>query len=233
MAGFIPGLSGLLIKKAVSDVDQISSVNIGFLQNINAKAGLTGILDMLALVNQDITTKENDKRLSGFTKKRRMEFLPSFKQKEVRLIEHPEKLFIEMKLGIRNIRYWTAWNNNAFNRVISSLKQFHLIDFILNMKQKKILSTVVKHNPNKPEHAFLTVEVKGIVGGQKCIKTLALSVFSDYHATAMVTAALAKIASEKNLKGVLFPFEMTNLDEILSIMDCEEIALEKKIIYFN
>ncbi|MFJ8527969.1 hypothetical protein [Bacillus sp. NPDC094106] len=204
MSGFFPGLSGLMVKKAVSNFHEITEVNVGLLQNTNAQAGI-----------------------SGFSKKRKMYFFEPNNNREVRLIDHAEKQFLQKALHIKNINYWTSWNSVFFNKQISFLKKFGLIDVILTLNNNKFLSKIVKHNPNKNEDAFLTVEVTGIIDDTKCKKTLSLSTFSDYHLTAMVTAALAKIAVNKKIKGIVFPFELTSVDEILSEMNCKSVTFKE------
>ncbi|MGG0237475.1 hypothetical protein [Bacillus rhizoplanae] len=231
MSGFFPGLSGLMVNKAVSNFQEVTDVNIGLLQNTNAKAGVSGILDMLKIISQRVNyyTDNDTTNVSGFTKKRKMYFNEPYNESEVRLIDHAEKDFLNQKLKIEQMNYWTAWNNQFFNKQISSLKKLGVIDAILKLNNSKFLSKVVKHNPNKDEQAFLTVEVKGIIDNKECIKTLSLSTFSDYHTTAMVTAALAKATLHSKIKGVVFPFEITNIDEVLSEINCKDIVLKECI----
>lgn len=59
------------------------------------------------------------------------------------------------------------------------------------------------------------------------MKIVSLSTFSDYHTTALVTASLTKIAQQKKLKGVIYPFEVVNLDELLSKINCINITIEE------
>ncbi len=226
MSGFFPGLSGLMVKKAVSQFQKIDEVNIGLLQNTNAKAGVTGILDMLKIISErvDDPTGEN---VSGFTKKRKMYFLDLCNQREVRLIHHAEANFLKQSLTIENIHYWTAWNAPVFNKQISLMKRLGIIHRVLKLKKSKFLSKVVKHNPEKSEDAYLTVKVKGTINVKQSTKTLTLSTFSDYHTTASITAAIAKLIAAKKLKGVTFPFEIIDLDELLSVINYEDIIIEE------
>lgn len=223
MSGFFPGLSGLMVKEAVSNFQEVEEVSVGLLQNTNAKAGVSGILDMLKIIAQPINFQ--NKVISGFTKKRKMYFLNHYKEKEVRLIDHSERILLKDKLTTKPINYWTSWNINAFNKQVSLLRKIGFIG-IIHKVNNKFLSKLVKHNPNKNENAFLTVEVKGIVDNKKRVKILSLSTFSDYHTTAMVTASLAKIAQHKNVKGVVCPFEVTSLDELLSVINCPNIVID-------
>lgn len=227
--GFFPGLSGLMIKKAISGFSKITEVNVGLLQNPNAKVGVSGIIDMLKIISQDIYFSNGDQKhkIAGFTNKRNMIFSEPFNQKTVRLIEHTEKIIISKMYQIENINYWTAWNNNIFNKLISLLKRLGVIEWITQSKNSQFISKFVKHNPNQSEDVSLSVEVTGILNNQKHIKTLTLSTFSDYHTTAMFTAALAKISTQREFTGVVFPFEITDLDEILFQMDCKKVILKE------
>ncbi|QDP41531.1 hypothetical protein [Radiobacillus deserti] len=144
---------------------------------------------MLKIISQPVIFQ--NKVLPGFTKNRKMHFLNHTKEKEVRLIDHSEKVLLKDKLTTAAINYWTSWNVNAFNKQISLLRRIGFIG-IIHKVNNKFLSKVIKHNPNKNENAFLTVEVKGIVDNKERVKIVSLSTFSDYHTTAMVTASLAK-----------------------------------------
>ncbi|PEA54490.1 hypothetical protein CON64_12980 [Bacillus pseudomycoides] len=52
---------------------------------------------------------------------------------------------------------------------------------------------------------------------------------SDYHTTTMVTAALAKVTLHSKVKGVVYSFEITDLDEVLSEINCKDIVLNEFI----
>lgn len=60
--------------------------------------------------------------------------------------------------------------------------------------------------------------------GEK-LKIVTLSALFDYHTTAMATASLAKIAQQKSVKGVVYPFEITDIDELLSEINCPNIII--------
>ncbi len=223
MSGFFPGLSALLIKKAITNFQEVNEINVALLQSTNARAGVIGIVDMLEIISQPILVE--NKNLSGFTKKRNMYFLNHSTKQEIRLIEHSEKTLIEEKLIPAPINYWTSWNSRSFTKIVSLFRKIGLLKYV--NRHRDLLSKVVKHNPEKDERAFLTVEVKGIKGKNEVVKVLALSTFSDYHTTAMVTASLAKIAGRNEVKGVVCPFEITDLDEILSVMNCSDVQIKE------
>ncbi|OIJ20719.1 hypothetical protein BKP45_07925 [Anaerobacillus alkalidiazotrophicus] len=223
MSGFFPGLSGLMIKKAISKFQEVKEINVALLQSTNARAGVSGILDMLNIIAQPIVFQ--NKILSGFTKKRKMYFLNHSKEQDIRLIDHSEKLLIKEKLITAPISYWTSWNSNGFNILLSLLRKICFLKYV--HKFNKLLSKVVKHNPKESETVFLTVEVKGTIGNKEMVKVLALSTFSDYHTTAMVTASLAKIAIGNEVKGIVCPFEITDLEELLSVINCSDIQIKE------
>lgn len=224
MSGFFPGLSGLMVKEAISNFQEVTEINVALLQNTNAKTGLSGILDMLKIISQPVTFQSNI--ISGFTKKKDMYFSNQFKEREIRLIDHSESMLLKDNLTSAPIYYWTAWNSNVFNKMISALKKIGFTKIIQKVNNK-FLNKIVKHNPNKNENAFLAVEVEGVVDNQKCKRILSLSTFSDYHTTAMMTAALTKIGLQKEVKGIICPFEITNLDELLSVINCSDILIEE------
>lgn len=224
MSGYFPGLSGLMVKKAISSFEEVKEVNVGLLQNTNAKAGISGMLDMLKIISEQVNFE--NKVVSGFTKKRKMLFLDNPSEREVRLIHHSEKHVLEKNLALNNINFWTSWDVKIFNKQISLLRKIGFIAYVPKFN-KNLLSTIVKHNPNKGEPTFLTVEVKGIIENKERIKRLSLSTFSDYSTTAMITASLAKIASRKNIKGVVCPLEITTLEEILSEIKCPDIIYQE------
>ncbi|MCZ0702908.1 saccharopine dehydrogenase-like NADP-dependent oxidoreductase [Natronobacillus azotifigens] len=221
MSGFFPGLSGLMIKKAISNFQDVKEINVALLQSTNAKAGVSGIIDMLNIIAQPSVFQ--NKSFSGFTKKRKMYFFDYSKEQNIRLIDHSEKNLINEKLITVPVNYWTSWNSSGFNRLVSLLRRIGLLKYVHNFN--KLLSKVVKHNHKKDENAFLTVEVKGMIRNKERVKVIALSTFSDYHATAMVTAALAKIASGNEVKGIVCPFEITDLDELLGVINCSGVKI--------
>ncbi|WP_404458610.1 SDR family NAD(P)-dependent oxidoreductase [Oceanobacillus kapialis] len=222
MSGFFPGLSGLVVKEAISPFLEVTEIDIALLQNTNAKTGLAGILDMLKIIAEPVMYQK--KLLPGFTKKRTMYFIKHTKDRKVRLIDHSEKAFIKQRLTTAPLHYWTAWNVSIFNKMVSLLKKAGFITFIHKVKPNN-LSRLVRHNPTKDENAFITVEVKGVLDNKKLTRRISISAFSDYHVTAMVTAALAKIALQKEFSGVVFPFKITNFDEVLSVINCPNAIL--------
>ncbi|GAB2536170.1 saccharopine dehydrogenase NADP-binding domain-containing protein [Gracilibacillus alcaliphilus] len=219
MAGFFPGLSGLMVKAAKASFDQTKRVDVGLLQNTNANVGISGILDMLQIISAPVDQQ------AGFTKKRSMYFQTFTQEKEVRQIDHAEQKLLDQYWPGLSLHYWTAWNSVGFNRLVSLIKRMGGIS-LLHQSDPRFLTKLVKHNPDKDEHAVLTIEVQGVIDGEEKTRQLSLLAFSDYHITAAMTAALAKIIMNQNIEGVVAPFEITSLPEVLQVMNIADIPLE-------
>ncbi|MFW6326847.1 MAG: hypothetical protein ACOC2F_00890 [Bacteroidota bacterium] len=225
MAGFFPGLSGLLLQKAVKGFDDVNEANLTLLQNTNAKAGGTGIVDMLKIVSEPVQTIVHNKnvKISGFSFKRQICMPLTCRKYKVRLIHHSEKQVLMDKLQLKNLHYWTAWNSPIFNCLVSMLRKTGLLYFVTHKLKKEALKKVIKHDKNKPEETILIADVSGLKGNKEQRKYLAIETFSDYGTTAKCVAALAKIVLKKKTEGACFPFEITDLYEILSIMNDKRI----------
>lgn len=250
MAGFFPGLSGLLVRRAITGFSEVHEVNVGLLQNTNAQAGLSGIKDMLSIVSRrssrTIATAgaatAQDSAPGVRARARTMKFPHPFGQKKVRAISHAEASYLSSHFLVTNLHYWTAWQSSSFNWVVQLLDKLNVIPLIQTGKADRLLASLIRHNPNQGEHCALSVEVTGLKDGLAKSRTLTLSVPSDYRTTAMFTAALAKFTmdkskseatqtlsttAQKKLTGVLFPFEYAELENILRIMDCPDILLQE------
>jgi hypothetical protein len=136
------------------------------------------------------------------------------------LIEH---------LYIPNISYWVGWEAETLTRLMALLKKAGVLAYCLKNKTfGRLFSKVIRHNPDKPETTALTVEVQGVRDDQPAHKVFTVKAFSDYGATAIFSAALAKRILRQPVPGVQFPFEITDVPEILSLMDCDKIVLNKR-----
>ncbi|SES24198.1 3-beta hydroxysteroid dehydrogenase/isomerase family protein [Gracilibacillus ureilyticus] len=217
MAGFIPGLSGMLVKKAIIPFDEIDEVNVSFLQSSNANAGITGAIDMLQLISQPVTY--GTRTVRGFKEKGKVPHT----QNTVRLISHPEKDYLANKLAIPAINYWTAWNDKLFNLKVAVLLTTNLLPLL--KKHRALFEKQIKHDPSLKEDVSITVEVRGTISNQTIKRGYCLTAFSDYEMTAMVTVALAKIIHNKKVSGVYFPFEVAAFDEIIAEISHERVNL--------
>lgn len=225
MAGFFPGLSGLILQKAIKSFDSVDDVNISLVQNTNAKAGASGILDMLKIISQPviITHKDIEIRKPGFLIKREIKLTALGKRYKLRLISHSEKSMIEEMYSVDNLHYWTAWNNAVFNTIISFLKRTSILKFITSRIKRETLKKIIKHDESKSEETVLIVDIKGYKNGIEYKKSFFIKTFSDYGTTAKTTAALAKVILAKKNQGACLPLEITNLDEILEIINNKRI----------
>ncbi len=225
MAGYFPGLSGLLLQSAVKTFDSVEDAKVSLIQSTNAKAGVSGIIDMLKIISENIVTLDGEKEVSqpGFHIKRRVHLPNHDKGYEVRQISHSEKKLMDDTIGIKNLTYWTAWNQSYFNSVIGFLKSTGLLNYIINKVKPETLNKYVKHDEGKNEESMLIVELQGYKEGVISKKTYVIKVGSDYGTTAKVVAALSKLVLEKDNKGVCLPLHLSNLDEILGIISSEDI----------
>ncbi|UOE94860.1 hypothetical protein [Alkalihalobacillus sp. LMS39] len=222
MAGFFPGLSGVMVNHMIQQYSEISEVHVALLQNTNAKAGITGIIDMLSIISKVVEC--NHRKVQGFSKKRKMDFQNLSSNQEVRLIHHDERKWLQTGLGIDNVYYWTAWNKKAFTILLAILVKTGLIKKI----KKQHVGSFVRHHRFLPEHVALTVEVIGKIRGKVHTKTCTVTADSDYGITASVAVAIAKQLLTKKESGVLFPYELVTLDDLLLHMKHREIKVEVK-----
>jgi len=226
-SGFFPGLSGIMIKHSISGFKTINTLNLSLIQNTNAKVGISGIVDMLKIISHPIEQIQDDKNrlIPGFNLKHKA-IISNKEVYKVRRIHHPEIKFIEDILGIKSVKYWTAWNNPRFNWLISVLKKIGIIDFFTSKKGSKLLGLFVNHDASRSEEVTLIVEVNGITNDNIMKhKKFILKSFSDYNTTAMVVAAIAYLTFEMKIEGVIFPFEIIDLKTLLSTINDSRISL--------
>lgn len=220
MAGFIPGLSGLIVNEASQMFEHIEDIHVALLQSTNAKAGAAGVSDMLEIITHSVDGQ------TGFKEKRKELFgSPEFKR-DIRKIAHPERKILSEKLMIDDLHYWTAWNEESFNRKIVVLKKLGLLNWL--GKQKRLLAKIVKHDPRQKEEAYLTVEASGMVGNERQVSSWRVRVQSDYETTAMMVVALAELAYSKESQGVCWPFELTTMTEVMETIDSDRISLHDR-----
>ncbi len=229
MVGFFPGLSGLILQKALKSLDSVEDANISLIQNTNAKAGASGILDMLKIISQPviITYKDKEIRKPGFLIKREINLTLLGKRYKPRLISHSEKTILDEMFCVDNLHYWTAWNNEVFNTIISFLKRTSLLRFITSRIKRETIKKIINRDESKSEETVLIVDIKGYKNGIEYVKSFYIKTFSDYGTTAKITAALAKVMLAKKNQGACLPLEITNLDEILQIIN------DKRIEYYE
>lgn len=228
MAGFFPGLSGVIANDIITSVRSVDEVNIAYLANMNAQMGASGLSELLSVLTRNVKDKKNIIR-KGFSVSREMSFLHPFHNQKVFSVDWSgeQHLFSEFHPSTK-FCYWIGANKGL---LIFLLK---IVQFILNLgfynsvaKRKKLatfLCKYVKHNPNIPETSELSFEIKA--DDATNIKKKVLKVDSDYKTTAIFACLVLKqlAISEKN--GVLFPFQILNYSNI-------EYELKKYGVYLT
>jgi saccharopine dehydrogenase-like NADP-dependent oxidoreductase len=225
MAGFVPGMSGLLVQKALASLDEIDEVNVSLLQNTNAQSGFSGMVDMLRIISKPVEITINHKKMDkpGFTVKRVIKKSVLGKKFIPRLIDHAERAVLLESFPHIKINYWTGWNVPSFTRLLSFLKKTSLLSLVLKKLNKNNFKKISKHDPVKPEDAQVLVEVEGTKNTRKCKKTFIIKTPSDYGTTAQVAAAMVPIVLKNKQNAVCLPYEITNLDEVLEIIKNDKI----------
>lgn len=220
MAGFIPGLSGLLVKEACLAFEEMSCIKVALLQSTNAQAGVAGTSDMLQIISEDVDGKKGFKEVVEFPFGKDGHRLP------VRKINHLERKKLRTEYNIPDLSYFTAWDDNHLNKKLSGLHRFSLLPRLA--KWKGLLSKLIAHNPSQSERAYLTVEAQGKVDNQEKKMTWMVTVESDYEATAFATVAMLKEGMAGSVKGVKYPFEVTSIHRLMKHRDPSIIQLVKK-----
>ncbi|MBV7390801.1 SDR family oxidoreductase [Enterococcus sp. ALS3] len=218
MAGFFPGLSGVLVHSAVSDFSEIQQVKVNLVQNKNAQVGLSGIEDMLKIIHQPVGDAAH-----GF---REVETI-NIKQRtfKIRKIAHDEGAVLDEKLGIGLPTYQTGWNQNGFNHLVSFLLEYGLAEPLLKIAKKLKLKFNARHND---ERVYLEVEASGIKFQEQTTEKIQIEATSNYGITADFCALVTKkILNNRAIKGVKYPFQFMGLEVLDQLAQLGQL---KKII---
>ncbi|MHC5248090.1 hypothetical protein [Enterococcus sp. LJL90] len=205
MAGFYPGLSGILVKSLIEEYAEINKIELFLLQNKNANVGLTGIHDMLKIISRPLSSGER-----GFTNISQENF--DGKNYKLREINHDEAQLLQKKLSINKLSYYTSWNNSFFNLAINFVIKNNLTESLIKIFRKFNLNL---DNQSSDETIYL--KVRGTVEGKSYNYSheIVMKLHSDYEMTAYFAAFMADYLSEIiGMKGVLFPFDLINSNEI-------------------
>lgn len=219
MAGFFPGLSGILLKQAISDFDSIDTSHVGLLQNTNALAGANGIIDMLNIINQPVPIDKDGQTssLRGFRRKRN--FSCNSGTAKLRLIHHSEAELLKQYLPLPDLQYWTAWNSSFFNLIIAGLLRSGIYNHFIRKLKPATIGKFSNHNANKPETTSLCIEVTGKKDRQDFKRIIFLEACSDYGMTAKMIRILTQILLFENHKGIVYPFQIASADRVLNEID--------------
>ncbi|MDH6364117.1 hypothetical protein M2139_001102 [Enterococcus sp. PF1-24] len=202
MAGFFPGLSGVIATSLAEEFETVEKVSVGLLQNSQAQAGSTGIMDMLKIINMPLNEKTK-----GFTNKREMTFFHS--KYPVYEIQHDEKVVLQKKLQLKAVHYWTSWNNPKLNNIASWLVKRNLL-----LKFSKLFIFFQQREKKADEErAYLNIKVTGTKFSERHSTQIEISAKSDYSMTAFYVAMIADKAFISKKVGVCYPFEMMELSD--------------------
>jgi saccharopine dehydrogenase-like NADP-dependent oxidoreductase len=227
-AGFFPGLSGLLPPHAASQFQSIDELDVVLLQNTNARAGASGIRDMLTIVSTPLSTPVGVARIPGFSMRARVVRPQTGEVKTVRRIAHDEAKLLGERLHGQEPRYWTAWDRESFNRLVAMLIRVGVVGRIVKRWSNDRIDRFARHDPRKPEDASIVVRVRGERGGQSEDYSIELSTFSDYRTTALVVAALASIVRNSSRTGLVIPSDVCTLDEVLATIDDDRLVCTER-----
>ncbi|UHA73681.1 saccharopine dehydrogenase family protein [Paenibacillus sp. 481] len=222
-AGFIPGLSGLLVKHAVSQLDEPHSADLAFLQSANASSGLNGFVDMLGILSSRVVYKgrHGERLYAAVSHKRSFLFPSAHIDRSMWLAHFFERDIVSEKLRLPAINYWTGFDKSALPFLLYVLSRLRVLNVFQDPTKAarwgKLLYSQVKHNPQQPETTSIAAEAHGIVNGQYVRQTYGLTAPSDYAITSLVVVTIVKLLEEREpMGGVVFPFEVFSLEEVMA-----------------
>lgn len=230
-AGLIPGLSGLMARHVIEKTRVTGSsptepiVQVSLLQRKNGTAGAAGIADMLGLFARPV--EYDGVRVPGFTLRRTTRFPPPFGDRTMRLVAFPEAADLRSHFGIASVNYWTAFDSELFNRTIGTLNRLGVLNRFRRPGGGVRLAAVlarsktraVTNEAPREETVALTAEAGDLA--------VSLTVPSDYGGTAMAAVAMARALVARGAPdyGVVLPFQLFSLGEIIEIASSPEIRI--------
>lgn len=201
MTGLFPGLSGLLARRAVQDLEHVTGVDVALLQHTNARAGRTGVVDMLRLICAPVPTSTGT--------------VPGFRRRFggarwLRGVDSAERAGLQRALGTGRLDYWTGWNDRDFTAMVAALVRLRVLPGLAPH-----LARLRRHRPASPEPVELRVRAAGLRGGAPARVGWSLRGDSDYGLTAITAAAIAHSLLGPTPPGVHTPGTLTTLDQVL------------------
>ncbi|PSK81015.1 saccharopine dehydrogenase-like protein [Murinocardiopsis flavida] len=203
MAGLFPGLSGLLAQQAAASLDSVDRLDIALRQSTNAEVGPSGVADMLRIVSAPVHGRP------GFRERARLPFRSG--SAAVRRIAHAEQRVLTEEIGVSDVAYWTAWDNERFNRMVGALIRARVLP-----RMASAFAVLAQHTPDRPQRVELMARAGGRVDGEAADRIVQLSADSDYGATATVAAALGAMALEQRWAGSGPPLRFSTLGAVLA-----------------
>ena len=224
LAGFFPGLSGILVNEVIGGFDNVDRVDLSLIQNTNARVGLTGIRDMLHILTRPVPDLRGSGAIRGFSQKRRVK-IPGEAWLPVRRIDHYEEHMLKEKWPEVTFSSWTGWNRPTFSAMLSLLNRVGLLSWLAGSRGN-LLELALRHRPDRGEETWLMVEASGKQDGRVTKRGLALRAPSDYGTAARVAVGLIPHLLRYPGRGVLFPFEVVTMEAILPALG-DKLRLER------
>ncbi len=226
-AGLIPGLSGLMARQVMEEATARTgglipeAVHLSLLQRKNGTAGAAGIADMLGLFARPVF--HHEQKIRGFTLRRTAVFPEPFGNRSVRLVAFPEGADVKEHFGVEHVHYWTAFDSDFFNGVVGLLNRLGFLNRFRDPRRSSLLARVLARSKKNDGAADETVALSAEAGGV----VLGLTVRSDYTGTAMAAVAMARGLHVRGGVdyGVVLPFQLFTLSEIVSLIDSPDLVL--------
>ena len=229
-AGLIPGLSGVIVKRASKDYDKIDEIHVGLLENTKASSpGPAGFADWFGMLAKPVIYK--GQRHHGFSVMRRIVYPEPFGERTVRLFDYPEGAIIRRKCNAQEVYYWTAFDKESINHLLGLLRRLRVLDLFnapqTRRKVARIFSGANRMLKMHDTNVALTVEVSGIKRAEHSLTRISIVGPSDYGTTAMATVAMAKLFLNGDVQatGVRYPMDMFTLTALITAMDSPEVKL--------
>ncbi len=228
-AGLIPGLSGLMARRVIEKIRATGgdfagpAVHVSLLQRKNGTAGAAGIGDMLGLFARPVEYDSHSVR--GFTVTRTAPFPYPFGHRPVRLVAFPEAGDVRSHFGVDRVHYWTAFDNEPFNRTIGTLNRLGVLNCFRKPGGGVRLASFLARGKTSPGDREETVAL--VAGAGDFV--VSLTVPSDYGGTAMAAVAMTRQLLSRGAPdyGVVVPFQLFTLEQILGLVDSPEIRIEE------
>lgn len=225
MAGFFPGLSGVIINDLINDNPAFDKFDVGYLANKNGQMGLSGLKEVIKIMSQPVLYSINGKcrEYPAFKVKKKLSYAEPFRDKVSFLVKWSgeEEVLKEIYPYI-DFNYWITTDKKLFTYIFKFVRVLISLKFFNSDKKKEQLAQFIfkniKRDERLPETTSLSFYGKDSLNRGICIKRSIL-VDSDYKTTALFATAIAKKVYAGKFKGVLFPFQITNYSEISDIME--------------
>jgi hypothetical protein len=150
----------------------------------------------------------------GFSYTKAFRFHNRFGETRLRLAHFIERKYLHQRLNITS-NYWSAFDPEKFNTLIALLHKIGFLNLFGSPKYRLAAAQLIAKQKQKADE-----EVVGIIGQPDEDNQIIVLFESNYSATASCTIAFVKILEQHNAKayGVLFPFEIMDLQEVLAII---------------